>query len=74
MEINEVILNEIKEMRGDISQIRTVDMPALRTDLEVFKGKIALGAKITAYVGSGVSVVAASIVSWVMHHALRSGR
>lgn len=63
--IQKLLLQEMQEIKADLKEVRTKDIPGLQTAMEVMKEKTSFTSKLYATIGGGIAVlISAAMYLW----------
>lgn len=63
--LQELILSKLDSIEKEVKQVRTIDIPNLKTEVAVVKEKSTNTAKIITGVGGAITLAVSSAVAWL---------
>lgn len=66
--VQKLLIAELKEIKDDIKQVRTTDIPNLKIDMGIMKNSMALSSKIYAGIGALLATTVSLVIArWMPH-------
>lgn len=63
----EVVVDHLTALQREVAELRSVDIPQLKTEIAVMKNRFSIEAKLISGIGAALTLVASLLLTWYRH-------